>query len=628
MNCLVMFWKSLVRLVCMLAVPVTALAAIDRHPELKSRPFAWTEYDGSYLVDTNSRAEMLDLWWTVFARPIPKVEWTGSLNPQVAGTISEQFRLRNYSQLNAYRALNYSPAMHEDESFIPLVQEGALVIALNPDKPVTHNIDSSWFGYTAFRAQAVNTSLLTGYDPVGGDPSIENPFPMSNPVDGFIIDPGDWNAGLVGHRAKLLHDANTTGTLGQAFSPSKFSFAAVWHTEMQSDFQAPPENFTAWPAPGYCPFGFFRNAYDPKAFRWSFQLTNDNANTRWAQEATVSAKINGVATPVRNIVRNYGSWTITWEFDPALLNLGTAPDGTQVEIEIGNVRDVPLGSGITRTYRYAVTFFDENLIVKSGFSPKTPLKNISTRGEIGTGERQMIAGFVVTGDAPVRVALRTQGPGLARYGLQNVARRTKLELYDANNVKLGENSGWKSHQDWRLLQSLDVNPSEDSEAGMVATLWPGKYTAIVSDDTGSNGIGIVEAFAIDNLSESKLGNLSTRGVVGTSENALIAGFILNEPRTVLIRTQGPGLARYGISGPVMDTKLEVTRSDGTPIAQNDDWQADARNARLLADLAALAPSDACEAALILTLPAGGYTALVSGKTNSGVGIVEVFDLGR
>ena len=53
-------------------------AAVDRHPEAQSRALSWTEFDGGFLVDTTSRADMLDFYWTVFARPFPAANWTGS----------------------------------------------------------------------------------------------------------------------------------------------------------------------------------------------------------------------------------------------------------------------------------------------------------------------------------------------------------------------------------------------------------------------------------------------------------------------------------------------------------------------------------------------------------------------
>ena len=590
-------------------------AAVDRHPEAQSRALAWTEFDGAFLVDTTSRADMLDFYWTVFARPFPAANWTGSTSPAVAGDTSELWRVREYAQLNAYRTLNYSPSMTEDSSKLPLVQAGALVMALNPDKPITHTIDSTWVGYNATAAQALATSELGGF-------SESLTTPITRVADGLINDSGNSNAALVGHRTVLLHDGNTSGTIGAAFCPTFNSHFAVWNSPQQFK-NNPLGNFIAFPAPGFMPLALLRSSFNPVAFRWSFVPSTDQRDFDSLLNANVTAKVNGIPVAVRNLVRNFNPNPLTWEFAAADFDLTKLTDDTAVEIAVTNV----VISGQTYNYHYTVNLFDETKTVPVGFSPQSALKNLSTRGQIGTGENVMIAGFIVSGTLPVRVALRTQGPGLARFGIQNPAQKMRLQLYDRAGNKLGENAGWKQHPDWRLLQSLNVAPSVDSEAGMVATLWPGSYTAVVSDDAGGNGIGIIEAFNIDNQTPTRLANLSTRGVVGAGEQTLIAGITIgNSPRTVVIRTQGPALAKFGVSNPAGDTVLSVVaQNDGHTVAQNDDWQNDPQNARLRTDLAAFAPTDSREAALVLTLPPGAYTALVTSKTNPGVGIVEVFE---
>jgi hypothetical protein len=617
--------------------PLRLNAAIDRHPELKSRPVAWTEYDGSYLVDTSSRAEMLDFYWNVFAKPYPATGWTGSFTPWVAGQISEQRRVREYAQLNAYRALNASPIFSEDPTWIDRVQYAALVEGASPTG-ISHHIDSTWKGYTPEVADTAANSLLCGYLDYASAQTAQ----LRGIVDAFIIDGGAVNAAAVGHRANLLHDATVTGAVGAA---SDLNFinsglgdgVAVFHTTLVLRNEL--KGFIALPAPGYMPRGLFKDV----GYRWSFGLKYDTYTLRTAtdnmpvkaglaqKDATVTARINGVPVPVHNLQLG-GVGMTTWDFDQSYLPLqdGKAPDGTTVEISISNIGVAPVGRAIDQylDYTYTVTFFDENSIVPVAYAPKTPLTNISTRTVIGGGDQQMIAGFSVDGTLPVRIALRTQGPGLTRYGVTNAAKTTRLRVYDSNGVLMGENTSWKSHPNWRLLQSLGVNPTNEAEAGMVLTLWPGLYTAVVNDDTGSGGVGIVEAFNIDNQSATPITNLSTRGVVGQGEGQMIAGFALQGgARTLVVRTQGPGLAKYGVANTAADTELKIVRqSDGQVVATNDDWATGPTNARLSGDLKAYAPTDSREAALVLTLPPGTYTALVNAKSGPGVGIVEVFDV--
>ena len=72
-----------------------------------------------------------------------------------------------------------------------------------------------------------------------------------------------------------------------------------------------------------------------------------------------------------------------------------------------------------------------------------------------------------------------------------------------------------------------------------------------------------------------------------------------------------------------DPTLDLLDSGGTVIASNDDWKTGE------VDLAALglAPADDRESALVATLPAGAYSAVVRGKDDTvGVALVEIYDL--
>ena len=121
-------------------------------------------------------------------------------------------------------------------------------------------------------------------------------------------------------------------------------------------------------------------------------------------------------------------------------------------------------------------------------------------------------------------------------------------------------------------------------------------------------------------------NLSVRGFVGTGEQALISGLVINgtEPVRTLITAKGPSLAAFGISGPLANPRLDIYDSANRKIASNDDVGA------LIAgsELASLpgVPRNAVESALVLVLPPGNYTAIVSSAGGTGVAILEVNDL--
>ena len=78
---------------------------------------------------------------------------------------------------------------------------------------------------------------------------------------------------------------------------------------------------------------------------------------------------------------------------------------------------------------------------------------------------------------------------------------------------------------------------------------------------------------VDSTITSKLGNISTRGMVQTGDSVMIGGFIISgsAPRSVLIRGFGPTLADFGVSGALANPYIELY-SGQTLIATNDNWQ--------------------------------------------------------
>jgi len=130
-----------------------------------------------------------------------------------------------------------------------------------------------------------------------------------------------------------------------------------------------------------------------------------------------------------------------------------------------------------------------------------------------------------------------------------------------------------------------------------------------------------------NPSASHFGNISTRLAVGSGNNVMIAGFMVwgSQSKTILVRVLGPTLGSYGVANVLSDPMLELHASSGATIATNDDWQAGLQASQISSS--GYAPNDSNEPALIATLAAGSYTAVVRGFNNStGVGLVEVYEL--
>jgi hypothetical protein len=125
-----------------------------------------------------------------------------------------------------------------------------------------------------------------------------------------------------------------------------------------------------------------------------------------------------------------------------------------------------------------------------------------------------------------------------------------------------------------------------------------------------------------------LANISTRLQVLTGDDVMIGGFVIEgtAPKTVVVRARGPSLSAFGVADVLANPMLELY-SGQTRIALNDDFGAAANASQLQAS--GFAPSHAREAAILVTLAPGAYTAIVSGSGGgTGVGLMEVFQVDR
>jgi CSLREA domain-containing protein len=254
-------------------------------------------------------------------------------------------------------------------------------------------------------------------------------------------------------------------------------------------------------------------------------------------------------------------------------------------------------------------------------TPFTTLANISTRLLVETGDNVLIGGFIITGTQPKKVIVRGIGPSLS---LTGTLADPILELHGPGAFATITNDNWRSDQEAAII-ATGIPPTNDLESAIVANL-PAKnsaYTAIVRGANNGTGIGLVEAYDLDRTVDSKLANISTRGLVQTGNNVLIAGTIVlgQASQRVLIRAIGPSL---NLAGELADPTLELRDQNGGVIRSNDNWRSD-QEAEVIAT--GIPPANDLESAIVAMLPAGGasYTAIVSGVNGTtGVAIVEVY----
>lgn len=254
------------------------------------------------------------------------------------------------------------------------------------------------------------------------------------------------------------------------------------------------------------------------------------------------------------------------------------------------------------------------------------LANISTRMRVGTGQNVLIGGFIVKGTQSKTLVIRAIGPSLAASGVAGPLADPTLEIHNALGDVVASNDDWRDGQNASQIQQSGLGPTDNLESALLVTLSPGNYTAVVSGYGGGGGNGLVEAYEMDS-NTTRLVNISTRGWVGTVDEAMIGGLIVQggASKRVIIRALGPSLAAGGISGALEDPVLELRDASGNLMAVNDDWANGSQASDIVATT--IPPVNALESAIIATLGSGNYTAVVRGVDGtSGVALVEVFDL--
>jgi hypothetical protein len=239
--------------------------------------------------------------------------------------------------------------------------------------------------------------------------------------------------------------------------------------------------------------------------------------------------------------------------------------------------------------------------------------------QVGTGNNVGIGGFIVTGTAQKTVYLLGIGPSLGGFGVPHPLADPVLELHGPNDTIINDN--WMDPP----IVVVPFPPGNELESAILTTLDPGAYTVILRGNGTGMGTGLVEIYDLSQGTSSKLGNISTRGFVGTGVDVIIAGFILggtsgNDP--IVLRGLGSSV---GVPPALADPRLELRDSSGNLIASDENWQDDPTQAAIISG-AGLAPGDPLEAAIAISLAPGSYTGLLIGTDNgTGIGVIEVYD---
>jgi hypothetical protein len=283
--------------------------------------------------------------------------------------------------------------------------------------------------------------------------------------------------------------------------------------------------------------------------------------------------------------------------------------------------------------RKPIVFFVVLLVTLSPTPAPASLLNLSTRVEIpppalGEDVTSLIGGFIIGGSSGRKILIRALGPSLADFGLIPLADPT-LELHDATGAIIATNDNWMDTQEADILDT-GLAPTDALESAILMVLPTGSYTAIVQGNNlgpgATSGTALVEVYDISLSVAEGLDNISTRGAVQHIADPMIAGLVIanGDEDTVLARGLGPSLDEFGLAG-LSDPRLDLFDAEGNLLASNDNWQ-DSQSADI--EATGLAPSESVEAAILITLPRGAYTAVLSPVDGvaHGIALAEIYKL--
>jgi hypothetical protein len=307
----------------------------------------------------------------------------------------------------------------------------------------------------------------------------------------------------------------------------------------------------------------------------------------------------------------------------------------------GAYRVLATGAGGTVTSNVAT------LTVGATATNASRLSNLAVRTGAGSGDRVLIVGFVVGGSGTSgskTLLIRGVGPTLGQFGVPGVLADPRLQVHAGQPpVLLVENNDWAGDPQvtsvTAQLGTFGFASTASKDAALVLNRGADAYTAQISGPGNEEGVVLAEIYDATpagafTATTPRLINVSARAQVGTADNILIAGFIIegNTSKKVLIRAIGPTLGLFGVPGVLADPKLALFRNGATGnINENDNWGA-VGNAAEVAEAARSVGAFALtleskDAVLLVTLPPGAYSAQVSGvNATTGAALVEVYEV--
>jgi hypothetical protein len=340
---------------------------------------------------------------------------------------------------------------------------------------------------------------------------------------------------------------------------------------------------------------------------------NPNSNgTLPPFEADVGVAITPLAFTIAPLI-TIGSWKITGSIPPGLTLTSLQPNGGSISGPVGGFLDATSATNTLTTP------------ILEGTPTEAGTYVFNLQGFWYGGESGGPTGKGISSIFPFTVIVSESVPSFLTQPISATVT--------GGTVALDAVAQYASSYQWMLNGSTPVPGGTDPILLIGdAAASTGTYTCVATNSEGSTTSNPAKVSVISTNDIGRLIDISTRAQADTGSSVLIAGFVVGPQGAsgtapLLIRASGPALTPLGVEGAIPDPQLQLF-SGSTLLGTNEGWGGTSLIANTAAAVGAFAwnmPSSH-DAALVETLPAGNYTAQISGQSgDTGVALAEVYD---